>query len=45
MVCHHAEAEADADTLLDLGIDLYTLPNLRTDLSINSNPNSQVIYS
>ena len=34
MVCHHAEAEADADTLPDLGIDL----------SINFDPNSQVIY-
>ena len=34
MVCRHAEAEADADTLLDL----------RIDLPINFDPNGQVIY-
>ena len=35
MVCGHAEAEADADTF----------PDLRIDLSINFDPNGQVIYS
>ena len=35
MVCHHTEAKADANTL----------PDLEIDLSINSNPNGQVIYS
>ena len=35
MVCRHAEANANADALLHLGIDL----------SINFDPNSQVLYS
>ena len=35
MVCHHAEAEANADTLPHIGIVL----------SINFHSNSQVIYS
>ena len=34
MVCYHAEAEADADTLPHIGIVL----------SINFDPNGQVIY-
>ena len=35
MVCHHAEAKANANALLHLGIYL----------SINFDPNGQVIYS
>ena len=35
MVCHHAEAKADADTPPHIGIVL----------SINFHPNSQEIYS
>ena len=35
MVCRHAEAEAEADTL----------PHIRIVLSINFDPNSQVLYS
>ena len=36
MVCHHVEAEANANA--------DTLPHLSIDLPINSDSNGQVIY-